>query len=70
MIGKTTRYHRPSDDMSQPLDFNALVSARAWISAAGYEIAQQTQRPHWNKGDFFEQFAKAARNRLAVGTEN
>jgi hypothetical protein len=26
--------------------------------AAGYEIAQQTERPHWNAGDFFAKFTK------------
>jgi len=55
---ESARYHQPSDDMSQPLDFDALVKGTRVDFAAGYEIAQQTQRPHWNKGDFFEQFAK------------
>jgi len=26
--------------------------------AVGYEVAQQTERPHWNPGDFFNKFAK------------
>jgi Zn-dependent M28 family amino/carboxypeptidase len=55
---ENTRYHQPSDDMAQPFDFNALVKATRIDFAAGYEIAQQTKRPHWNKGDFFDQFAK------------
>ena len=55
---ENARYHQPSDDMSQPFDFDALVKGTRVDFAAGYEIAQQTQRPHWNKGDFFEQFAK------------
>jgi hypothetical protein len=25
--------------------------------AVGYEVAQQTERPHWNHGDFFGKFA-------------
>ena len=52
------RYHQPSDDMSQPLDFAALVKCTRVDLAAGYEIAQQTERPHWNDGDFFGKFAK------------
>jgi hypothetical protein len=24
----------------------------------GYEVAQQTERPHWNAGDFFNKFTK------------
>ena len=58
---ENTRYHLPDDDMSQPFDFNALVKGTRIDFAAGYEIAQQTERPHWNKGDFFEQFVKPAR---------
>ena len=55
---ETTHYHLPSDDMAQPLDFNAMVKCTQVDLAVGYEIAQQTARPHWNKGDFFEQFVK------------
>jgi Peptidase family M28/PA domain len=58
---ETTRYHLPSDDMAQPLDFNALVKGTRVDLAAGYEIAQRTERPRWNSGDFFEQFAKPVR---------
>jgi peptidase M28-like protein len=52
------RYHLPSDDMNQPLDFNATVKCTRVDLAVGYEVAQQTERPHWNTGDFFEKFAK------------
>jgi hypothetical protein len=55
---EATRYHLPGDDMAQPLDFNALVKGTRVDLATGYEIAQQTERPHWNKGDFFEQLGK------------
>ena len=52
-------YHSPQDDMQQPyLDFNAAAKSVRLNLAIGYEIAQQTERPHWNKGDFFEKFAK------------
>jgi hypothetical protein len=44
--------------MNQPLDFNAAVKCTRVDLAVGYEIAQQTERPRWNKGDFFEKFAK------------
>jgi Zn-dependent M28 family amino/carboxypeptidase len=54
-------YHQPQDDMKQPyLDFNAAAKSTRLSLAVGYEIAQQTERPRWNKGDFFERFAKAA----------
>ena len=55
---EATRYHLPGDDMSQPMDFNALVKGTRVDLAAGYEIAQQKDRPRWNKGDFFEDFGK------------
>ena len=55
---ESQRYHLPSDDMNQPLDFNATVKCTRVDLAVGYEIAQQTERPHWNPGDFFEKFAK------------
>ena len=52
------RYHQPSDDMSQPFDFNATVKCTRVDLAIGYEVAQQTERPHWNNGDFFNKFTK------------
>jgi hypothetical protein len=52
------RYHQPSDDMNQPFDFNATVKCTRVDLAVGYEIAQQTERPHWNAGDFFGKFTK------------
>ncbi len=52
------RYHQPSDDMSQPFDFNATVKCTRVDLAVGYEVAQQTERPHWNAGDFFNKFAQ------------
>ncbi len=55
---ETQRYHMPGDDMSQPLDFNATVKCTQVDLAVGYEVAQRTERPHWNAGDFFEKFVK------------
>lgn len=48
-----TRYHTPKDDMEQPLNFNAAVRCTRVNLAVGYILAQQAQRPSWNKGDFF-----------------
>jgi hypothetical protein len=52
------RYHQPNDDMSQLFDFKATVKCTRVDLAVGYEIAQQTERPHWNAGDFFSKFSK------------
>ncbi len=52
-------YHTPKDDMKQPyLNFNAAAKCTRVDLAIGYELAQQTERPHWNHGDFFERFVK------------
>jgi Zn-dependent M28 family amino/carboxypeptidase len=54
---ESTRYHMPTDDMNQPLDFNAAAKCTKINLAIGYEVAQAKDRPHWNKGDFFQNFA-------------
>lgn len=55
-----TRYHTPKDDMNQPLNFEAAAKCTRINFAVGYVVAQQTQKPTWNKGDFFgREFAKA-----------
>ena len=49
-----TRYHQPSDDMEQPgLDFDEAVKFARFVFLAGQAIADGTQRPRWNQGDFF-----------------
>jgi Zn-dependent M28 family amino/carboxypeptidase len=47
------RYHQPSDDLSQPIDWRQgirFVDANYAIARA---IADGDARPRWNKGDFF-----------------
>ena len=48
-----TRYHAPSDDMSQPMDLDASVEFMQVDFLVGYDIAQDPQRPMWKVGDFF-----------------
>ncbi len=48
-----TRYHAPSDDMSQPMDLDASVEFMQVDFLVGYDIAQDPQRPIWKPGDFF-----------------
>lgn len=52
-------YHRPSDDLSRPFDWDsALRFARANVRI-GQEIADAAARPTWNEGDFFgDKFGK------------
>ena len=51
-------YHKPSDDLSRPVDWkSALRFARAH-ARIGYSIAMDEPRPEWNAGSFFgERFA-------------
>jgi hypothetical protein len=46
-------YHRPSDDLSLPMDLDAVaVYARANV-ALGWKIAQDPVAPRWKPGNFF-----------------
>jgi hypothetical protein len=57
-------YHRPCDDISQPIDY----AAGAKFARLNYEIARDLAdaeaRPLWNRGDFFA--AKFAPPALAL----
>lgn len=48
-----THYHKPGDDLNQPIDYKAA----ARFALVNYEIARELAnapaRPTWNKGDFF-----------------
>ena len=48
-----TRYHTPLDNMDQPIDFASAAKGSIMNFLVGYEVAQRTDAPEWNKGDFF-----------------
>jgi hypothetical protein len=49
-----TRYHQPQDDMDQPgLDWDAAANYARFVFLCGWLITEDSQRPTWNKGDFF-----------------
>jgi Zn-dependent M28 family amino/carboxypeptidase len=48
-----TRYHAPSDDMNQPLNFDASIQYLQLNFLVGYDVAQERKRPAWKAGDFF-----------------
>ncbi|MBX2943414.1 MAG: M28 family peptidase [Cyclobacteriaceae bacterium] len=50
---RSTTYHRPNDDMSQDFDFDAAGTHVKVNFLTGYQVANDPQRPTWNKGDFF-----------------
>jgi hypothetical protein len=47
------RYHQPSDDLSQPIDWAQGLRFVAANTAITRAIADAPERPRWNKGDFF-----------------
>lgn len=46
-------YHRPSDDMSNNLDFNAAARFAELNARIALALANQDTRPLWKKDDFF-----------------
>ena len=51
---ETERYHEPGDDMQQPgLLFDEAAKYGRFVFLCGDLIADDAQRPAWNKGDFF-----------------
>lgn len=46
-------YHRPSDDMSNNLDFNAAAKFAELNARIALALANQDVRPLWKKDDFF-----------------
>jgi Zn-dependent M28 family amino/carboxypeptidase len=56
------RYHEPQDDIGQPgLNFDSAAQFARFAFLAGFYVAQDSQRPTWNKGDFFgERYAGKA----------
>ncbi len=48
-----TRYHRPSDDAAQPVDWESLVRFAELNRRVGQRLAADPARPRWNDGDFF-----------------
>ena len=53
-------YHRPSDDLSQPIHYPTAARLAALNQRIGLAIANDPQRPRWNESDFFgDKFAPA-----------
>lgn len=55
----TTRYHGPSDDLAQPIDFSAAAQYEEIIRGLMLKIANDPQRPGWKSDSFFRRYAKA-----------
>jgi Zn-dependent M28 family amino/carboxypeptidase len=53
-----TRYHKPSDDLDQPIDFSAAVAFNAMYFDLVRIVADRPTRPAWNKGSIFARSEK------------
>jgi len=52
------RYHRPSDDLTQPVDTAAAAKFDRVIFNLLQRVANGPARPRWNSESFFRRFAK------------
>jgi Zn-dependent M28 family amino/carboxypeptidase len=53
------RYHLPSDDLQQPVDFGAAMTFTRLVEALAVDVANHESRPQWKPGSFFRRFAAA-----------
>ena len=52
------RYHKPSDDLNQPVDTAAAALFNRVIAALLQRVADDPARPQWNPDSFFKRFAQ------------
>jgi hypothetical protein len=52
------RYHKPSDDLTQPVDTAAAAHFDRIIADLLKRVADDPKRPKWNDDSFFKRFAK------------
>ncbi|HVH27005.1 MAG TPA: M28 family metallopeptidase [Vicinamibacterales bacterium] len=53
---RTERYHAPSDDLSQPVDFKAAADFNRLYVDVVAAVANRADRPQWNTDSFFRRF--------------
>jgi Zn-dependent M28 family amino/carboxypeptidase len=56
----TQRYHAPSDDLAQPIDFSAAAMYEEIIRTLMIRVADDAQRPQWKQNSFFRRYAQPA----------
>ncbi len=54
---RAERYHAPSDDLQQPLDFQAAADFNRIYLRIVKAVANRSERPRWNQDSFFRRFA-------------
>ncbi len=55
-----TRYHAPSDDVNQPIDFQAAALFEEIVLRLLADTANADAQPQWNKDSFFRRYTVAA----------
>ena len=55
---RTERYHAPSDDLQQPIDFQAAADFNRAYLRVVQAVANRNERPQWNRDSFFKRFAR------------
>ncbi len=54
----TDRYHAPSDDLDQPVDFAAAGKFEDIVRNLTLDVANADSPPHWKPDSFFKRFEK------------
>lgn len=54
-------YHKPNDDLKQPVDLEAAARFNRVIFSLLQRVANDAERPRWNDASFFKRFATADR---------
>jgi Zn-dependent M28 family amino/carboxypeptidase len=55
---RSTRYHAPSDDLSQPVAKEDAVRLHDFVAEVALRVADAPGRPAWGQQSFFRRFAK------------
>jgi Zn-dependent M28 family amino/carboxypeptidase len=55
---RSTRYHAPSDDLSQPVFKQDAVRLHDFVGELALRVANAPERPQWKGTSFFRRFAK------------
>lgn len=58
----TTRYHAPSDDLAQPVDYSAAAQYEEIIRSLMLTVANDPHRPAWKSDSFFRRYANRGSN--------
>lgn len=57
---RATRYHRPSDDLAQPVEKDEAVKLNDYVADFALRVANAPARPVWQPTSFFRRFAGQA----------